>query len=247
MDKYVANSFDKNYAAAWSMDQGGFSSQLAQNLIEYLNKNKVDVKTCLDICSGTGEFLSYFSKNGVKCYGTEVAASMVEFSKAKYPQTTFTLSKKISDIPYKNKFSVITCNHDMVNQQEQFSEWEKLFKDAYSSLEKNGVFMFDYYTKKKLENWNETTFDESEDMDHIRQIKKGMDNKCVISEVYYIKNFEGQYTKTFDILVEAYFENDKIVEALKKAGFKDVNLLDFSLSKVENPESRNRIHVIAHK
>jgi len=84
-------------------------------------------------------------------------------------------------------------------------------------------------------------------MDHVRSIRKGIDNKCVMTEIYYIKNEEGLYHKTFDILVEAYFENNEIVDALKKAGFKSISLVDFSLEPINNPEQRNRIHVIARK
>lgn len=247
MEQYVANSFDINYATAWSQDQGGFSSGLAQNLIGYIKNNNLNYKTCLDICSGTGEFLSYFSKQGYTCYGTEIAKSMVDYSKAKYPQINFALTKTMTQIPVKGKVDVITCNHDMVNTLERFSEWQELFKNVYSSLNKNGIFMFDYYTKHKLENWNEVTFEESEDMDHIRYIKKGMENKCVINETYYIKNVEGLYNKTFDISVEAYFENNEIVAALKKAGFKSVELCSFALEKVEMVDTRNRLHVIAIK
>ena len=247
MEQYVANSFDINYASAWSQDQGGFSSGLAQNLLDYVKKNNIEAKSCLDICSGTGEFLSYFAKNGYTCYGTEVAKSMVDYSRAKFPNINFEVTKNVNEIPFKGKFDIITCNHDMVNTQERFSQWQELFKNVHSSLNKNGIFMFDYYTKKKLENWNEITFEESEDMDHVRFIKKGMDNKCIINETYYIKNNEGLYNKTFDILVEAYFENSEILEALKKAGFKTVQFLSFSLDPVADIESRNRLHVIARK
>jgi len=247
MENYTANSFDKSYAAAWSADQGGFSYQLAQNLIAYLNKNNIPAKSCLDICCGTGEFLSNFAKVGFTCAGTEIAKSMIDFSTEKYPNITFKLSKKVGDIPIKGKFDVITCNHDVVNFQEKLSEWLDMFKNAYSSLNKGGIFMFDYYTKKKLENWNEVIFEESDTMDHVRNIRKGIDNKCVMTEIYYIKNNEGLYHKTFDVLVEAYFENNEIVETLKKAGFKSVSLVDFSLEPISNPEQRNRIHVIAKK
>lgn len=247
MENYTANSFDKSYAAAWSADQGGFSYQLAQNLLSYLNRNNIPAKTCLDICCGTGEFLGNFAKVGFTCAGTEIAQSMIDFSKEKFPNMTFKLAKKVADIPVKGKFDVITCNHDVVNFQEKFSDWQEMFKNVASSLSKGGVFMFDYYTKKKLENWNEVIFEESDNMDHVRNIRKGIDNKCIISEVYYIKNQEGLYHKTFDILVEAYFENNEIVEALKKAGFKSVSLVDFSLEPISNPEQRNRIHVIARK
>lgn len=247
MENYTANSFDKSYATAWSADQGGFSYQLAQNLLSYLNKNNIPAKTCLDICCGTGEFLGNFSKVGFVCAGTEIAQSMIDFSKEKFPNMNFKLSKKVGDIPIKGKFDVITCNHDVVNFQEKFADWQEMFKNVASSLSKGGVFMFDYYTKKKLENWNEVIFEESDNMDHVRNIRKGIDNKCIISEIYYIKNQEGLYHKTFDILVEAYFENSEIVEALKKAGFKSVSLVDFSLEPISNPEQRNRIHVIARK
>lgn len=247
MEKYQSQSFDKNYALAWSVDQGSFSSGLATNLVEYLKRNNISAKSCLDICVGTGDFLNYLSKHGIAGTGTEVAKSMIDFTKEKYSNMELALTKEIYDFKVKGKFDIVTCNHDMVNEIERFSCWKELFKNAYSSLSKNGIFMFDFYTKNKLENWNEVSFDETENMAHIRSIKKGMDNKCIINEVYFIKNDEGLYERTFDIVVDSYFENREIVEALKEVGFKSVELCDFSLSPVSNPETRNRIHVIAKK
>ncbi len=247
MENYVANSFDTNYAAAWSSDQGGFSSTLGQNLLSYIETNHLPYKTCLDIACGTGEFLNRFSKAGFTCYGTEIAKSMVEYSKAKYPNITFALSKSLYDIPYKTKFDLVTCNHDMVNTLERFGEWQELFKNVSNCLNKGGMFMFDYYTEYKLSNWNEVDYEEGEDIDHITQVKKGIDNKCIMNNIYYIKNTDDAYKKTFDIQVEAYFPNDDIVEALKKAGFKTVTLCRFSLDPLEDPSTRNRIHVLAVK
>jgi len=172
---------------------------------------------------------------------------MIDFSKEKYPNITFNIAKQVNDISIKGKFDIITCNHDVVNMQEKFSEWQDMFKKVYSSLSKNGIFMFDYYTKKKLENWKETIYKESSSMYHIRNIKKGMDNKCIINEIYYIKNDQNLYHKSFDILVESYFENELIVKALQTAGFKQISLLDFSLEPVVNPSERNRMHIIARK
>lgn len=247
MNKYVSNSFDINYAQAWASDQGGFSYQLAQNLIEYLKKNKIEAKKALDLCFGTSEYLAYLSRNGIECHGTETAKSMVEYSQRNYPNIEYKLVKKLSDIPFKGKFDIVSCNHDMVNTLEKFSEWEELFKKAYSALDKNGIFMFDFYTKNKLENWNEVSFEEGEHMDHVRSIKKGMDNKCIMASIYYIQNSEGYYAKTFDVKVEAYFENAQIIEALKNVGFKKVELLNMALEKAEKPQTRNRIHIIASK
>lgn len=247
MDTYVSQSFDKNYAAAWSSDQGGFSYTLAQNLLEYLNKNKKTVKSALDICCGTGEFLNLLAKEGIACSGTEVAKSMIEYSKENFPNMTFTNTKEIYDVPAKGTYDLVSCNHDMVNMLERFDSWKTLFKNAYKVLNKGGIFIFDFYTKKKLENWNEVIFEESDNIDHIKSIKKGIDNKTIMKEIYYIKNNEGVYEKTFDIVVESYFDNREILSALNSAGFKNVQFCDFSLSPVANAESRNRVHVVAIK
>lgn len=247
MEQYVSQSFDKNYAVAWSIEQGAFSSQLANNLVSFLEKNKIKAKNCLDICVGTGDFLNYVSKHGIKVAGTEVAKSMIEFTKEKYPNFEISYTKNIYDFKTKEKFDIVTCNHDMVNTLEKFSEWQELFKNAYNSLSKGGIFMFDFYTKNKLENWNEVSFDENDNMSHIRSIKKGIDNKCIINEIYFIRNNDGLYERTFDVVVDSYFENSEIVEGLKKAGFKSVELCDFSLAPLSNCENRNRIHVIARK
>ncbi len=247
MDTYVSQSFDKNYAAAWSADQGGFSYTLAQNLLEFIDKNKKSVKSALDICCGTGEFLNYLAKAGITCSGTEVAKSMIDYSKEKYPNMTFTQTKEIYDVPAKGTYDLVSCNHDMINMLERFDSWKTLFKNAYKVLNKGGIFIFDFYTKKKLENWNEVIFEESDTMDHIKSIKKGIDNKVIMKEIYYIKNNEGVYDKTFDIVVESYFDNREILSALNAAGFKFVQFCDFSLSPVANAEQRNRVHVVAIK
>ena len=247
METYVSQSFDKKYAAAWSSDQGGFSYNLAQNLMEYINKNKKEVKTALDICCGTGEFLYQLSRYGITGAGTEVAKSMIDYSKEKYPNMKFTLTKEIYDFPTKAKYDLVSCNHDMVNMIEKLSNWKELFTNAYKSLNKGGLFIFDFYTRKKLENWDEVIFEESDNIDHVKSIKKGMDNKTIMKEIYYIKNDEGFYQKTFDIVVESYFENKEILGALNSAGFKNVQFCDFSLSPVANAEARNRVHVIATK
>ena len=157
------------------------------------------------------------------------------------------LGRWVRSIPAKSKYDLISCNHDMVNMMERFDNWKTLFNNAYKSLEKGGIFMFDFYTKKKLENWYEVIFEESDTIDHVKSIKKGIDNKVIMNDVYYIKNNEGFYKKTFDIVVESFFENKEILSALNAAGFKNVEFCDFSLSPVANAEERNRVHVIAKK
>ena len=47
--------------------------------------------------------------------------------------------------------------------------------------------------------------------------------------------------------MECYFENDLILEALKRAGFKDIKLVDKDLNPLTSIDYADRIHVVAIK
>ena len=53
--------------------------------------------------------------------------------------------------------------------------------------------------------------------------------------------------KTRDIVVECYFENGEILEALNKAGFRKVMVVNENLEPLENTEYADRIHIVAMK
>lgn len=244
MEQYKVSNIDYDYAVAWSLRQGEFSFNLSKNLVNYFNKNGIKVNNCLDICCGTGEFLNTMKKVGAKCTGTEVAQSMIDYNKQKYEDMTFVHTDTLADFKFKEKFDLISCNHDMVNSLETFAEWEKLFKTVKSHLAKDGVFVFDYYTKNKLENWDETIYEQSNDIDYVKQVKPKL-GKSVIQETYYIKKTPEYYHKSTDILVESYYENEQVLESLKKIGFKDIKVLNYSLEPITSLPRANRIHIIA--
>lgn len=249
MENYKANSFDTDYAKAWSINEGGFSSQVATNLVKMQQKGKMKFSSCLDILCGTGEYLNIMAKNGIKVAGTEIAPSMREVAQKAVPSADIYLTPNIQDFKVKGKFDLITCNHDCVNFMEKFSDWEKFFSNAYASLNKGGYLVFDFYTKKKLQDWVEIRHEETSNMDYIKDIKPGIDNKCIMKEIYYIRENGDTYTKTFDILVESYFENEEIFKAVKNAKFKEIYATDIEFNELSKPEleHRNRIHVIAVK
>ena len=249
MEQYKANSFDTNYAKAWSQNEGGFSSQVANNLVKMRAKGKMKFNSCLDILCGTGEFLNIMNANNVKVEGTEIAQSMIAVASEQLPTAKFHLTPNIQDFKTKSKYDLITCNHDCVNLIEKFADWEKFFANVNSHLNKGGYFVFDFYTKKKLQDWVEVKHEESSTMDYIKDIKPGIDNKCIMKEIYFIKEENGLYKKTFDILVESYFDNQEIIQALKKAKFKEIYITDIEFNELSVPEieNRNRIHIIAVK
>lgn len=235
------------YANAWSLKQGVFSYKLAKNLLKYIKTNNITVKNCLDICSGTGEFLNVLHEDGKKCIGTEISMQMIDFCTAKYPNIKFLYTKDMLDFKTTAKFDLISCNHNMLNLLPTLTNWGDFFKKAHNQLNKDGIFVFDFNTKLKLKNLNEATFEKSDNIDYISKINQIEGNKCTFLETYFIKESMDIYKKTSDSFVEYFFENEDVLKTLKKASFSKIITMDINFNEVTMLKDKNRIHVVAVK
>lgn len=236
-----------DFAKAWDSSQGDFAKNIANRILAFNETNNKKFNSIYDICCGSSNLLEVFFHQGFKCYGTETRQGMYDYSKEKLPGVTYYLTKAMQETPGKEKVDIITCTHDIVNYLEDFEDWETLFKNVSKKLTKNGIFVFDFYSKFKLSNWNESTYKSSPSLDCLTNIKSGVYDKTVITYTYYI-NYNNYYAKTKDIVIESYFELDKIVEALKKAGLKKIQIVDNNLNPTTPNEYAERIYIIAsHK
>lgn len=237
---------DYDFAKAWDQHQGSFAHGIAQKLLSYGERTNKNFKNVYDIVCGASNLLSFFNEKGLKCFGTETRQGMYEYSKEKIPTATYYHTKNMYELPGKEKIDLITCTHDIINYLEDFSEWELLFKNAAKRLNKHGLFMFDFYSKYKLSNWNETKYTSSPHLDCLTTVKSGIFDKTMITYQYYI-NYENFYIKTRDVVTECYYEADQVKEALIKAGFKNVQFVDENLNPLESLNYVERIYVLASK
>lgn len=242
-----SNQIDINFAKAWDLSHGHFSKNLAEKIVAFSREKKIKIKTALDICCGAANLLDIINNHGIKCIGTETREGMIAYSKEKYPDIRFHLTKNMYDIPIKSKVDLITCNHDIVNYFENFDEWKLFFKNVNKHLSGHGLFVFDFYTKYKLKDWKEVSYSSSEWLDCLTTVSAGPYDKTKITYNYYI-NHNDYHTKTKDIVVESYYENDVIIKELKNAGFKKVLIVNENLEPVtEGQDYIERMHIIAQK
>ena len=241
-----SNQIDVEFAKSWDLSHGHFSKGIAEKILEFADENKIKIKTALDICCGASNLLEVFNNHGIKCAGTETRQGMIDYSKEKCPEIAYFLTKNMYDIPAKAKADLITCNHDIVNYFENFDEWKLFFKDVSKHLSSNGMFVFDFYTKYKLNGWKETTYSSSEWLDCITSVKPGLYDKTIITYTYFI-NSGDHMIKTKDIVVENCYDNKLIIDELKKAGFKKIIITDEKLNPIEPNDYIERMHVIALK
>ncbi len=240
------NQVNYDFARAWDVSQGNFAEEIADNILRFASENNKKINSVLDICCGASNLLGVFYKKGLICYGTENRQGMLDYSQEKYPEITYIQTKNMYDVPLKKSVDLITCTHDVVNYFESFSDWEQFFKDISKKLDKNGMFVFDFYTKHKLQNWNETIFKSTDTLDYLMKVKSGLYDKTVITYTYFI-NYNNYFVKTKDVVVESYYENEIIFKALKDAGFKNVLIVDHNLNPIEDYKYAERIHVVAMK
>ncbi len=259
----------KAYADAWSTNQGNYSHSLAKKLLAFTKLQKLDIGTALDICCGSANFLNELQRQGIACTGTEILDSYIEYNQENFPNIRFIKSDSILDFDKTEKYDLISCNHDVINMLPSLKDWNQFFATAYKHLNNGGILLFDYYTKKKLQNWNEVVFDESDKLDYVKEISSTPgSNKTTITNIFYTninydpdanKNIsaidreylQNDYSKKFKkneySTEEHYFENDEIMALIKENGYRYLITTDGSLTPVSNISEMNRVHIIAIK
>lgn len=260
------NLLNSSYAMAWSENQGNYSSTIAKKTLNFAKNQGIQINTVLDICCGSANFLQEMQASGKKCTGTEILDSYIEYDQEQFPGIEFLKCRDVLDFDNLGQFDLISCNHDCINFLPTLEDWAEMFKRVYRHLTNGGVFIFDYYTKRKLQYWNEVTYDENEKLDYIRSVKSDGTTKTSISNIYYVKlgqnanepaasdekehsfnDYTKKYKRSEDTTQEYYFENDSIIEEIKKAGYRYLITTDANFSPVASISDMNRVHIIAIK
>ena len=264
VDKTQDSQVSTDYALAWSEEQGNYSEGIAKKTLSFIKNQGLVVNTVLDICCGSGNFLYVMQQHGKKCAGTEFLDSYYEYSKKTYPDMEFFKTEGITDIDSLPTYDLISCNHDVINYLPTIVDWSLLFKKVYSHLNNGGMFVFDYYTKRKLKNWNEIIYNESDKLDYVKNIHSD-ENSTTITNIYYVNinpkehpesavdreyslnDYDRRFKRTENSTVEYFFDNSAIVDAIKHAGYRYLILTDANFAPVANITDMNRVHVIAIK
>lgn len=264
MDNVLDTNFSKAFAIAWNENQGGYSENIAKKTLSFAKNQGLKINTVLDICCGSANFLREMQLSGKSCTGTEILDSYIEYNRAKFPDMKFIKTESMLDFNGLESYDLISCNHDMVNILPTIEEWGSFFRNVYAHLNNGGIFIFDYYTKRRLQGWNEVIYDENEKLDYVKSITSDGESKTTISNIYYINlnpqknvsteekvyslnNHDNKYKKTEDVLDEYFFDNELVLNEIKKAGYRYLITTDANFAPVSSISDMNRMHIIAIK
>lgn len=164
------NQFGNLYSQYYDLLYSDKDYEKEVDYVEDLIKlNLPQAKTILDMGCGTGKHAELFCKKGYTVHGIDLSEDMLKIARLKVKHKKdklFFSHSKIQDLSLNKKFDVIISLFHVISYQNTNEELIKAFEVAKKHLNKDGLFIFDFWygpavltdlpitRVKKLENEN---------------------------------------------------------------------------------------------
>lgn len=123
-------------------------------------------KHILDLACGSGTLAVLLSVEGFKVDGLDLSAEMIGLANDKFKayhilNNLYTCDMSSFSLP--RKYDAVTCYFDSVNHLPTIEHFKQMMNCVYETLNENGLFLFDVFSKSKYDEMDNT--DISEDFD----------------------------------------------------------------------------------
>ena len=200
----VYNEFGWNY----------YPEAFGEQLLKWLERNGVCVRTSLDLACGTGVLCRSMKAAGIESRGMDFSSGMIDIARSESPDIPYDVADMTRYRP-DERFDLVTCTGDAVNHIPELSDVGKIFENVFAYLAPGGYFIFDLLDENEIS--TEEPFDLEFD-EHISarfQITRPAENRVHLQT----KVFEdGVHSFTEDIF-ETVHDRQAVLALLKKAGF----------------------------
>lgn len=222
----------------------GDQKESARDVYNLIKKFHTKPDSVLELACGTGSYIHYLSKY-YDVTGVDSSSAMLSIAREKMPDATLIQNDMLS-FEFDEKYDSVICMNDSVNHLLKIDEWKKLFSQAHKHLNKNGIFIFDINTEKKLKNISESSpiVHEFNDNIFITDVVKNAKQIFEWNLRIFEKINDQDYKLHEKTLLERAVPIVKIKEMLSKH-FRKIQLFDFDNLRVS--QKSERIHFIALK
>lgn len=226
----VYNEFGWNY----------FPRAFGEQLLEWIDRNGVAVKTSMDLACGTGILCEVLADSGIEASGMDFSEGMIAIARESRPELHYDVADMIAYRPDR-QFDLVTCTGDALNHIMDLENVGRIFENVHAYLRGGGYFIFD------LLNENEVPKEEPFDLDF---------SETVRAQFHVTRNEGGRiHLKTTvwedgelafeEVITETVHDPEAIRELLKKAGFQ---IVSFCHKLLEDSEGQATTwYVIAKK
>ena len=191
------------------------AKERANSVLKYVKKLGLKPKNILELGVGNGNVIKNMPKNS-NIYGLDVNKRFLKLAKNKNPKM-ISVHSSMHNFNINEEFDLIYSVFDSINFLENFTQWKQTFKTVKKHLSKDGLFIFDMYTQKMLEqekNNSPSYFEER--FGYV--LNKGEVNKNTLT--WNFKIFEKQKSNDYklweELFEERIYSQERVEKELKK-------------------------------
>ncbi len=215
-------------------------------LHEIMDYYKLEANKVLDLACGTGNMSILFAQNGYHVSGIDISKEMLSEARRKEAMIDQKIEFIDSDLRNFNigeKFDMAFCVFDSLNYILDINDLEKVFENVYRALDKEGFFIFDMNTIRRLMSIKPG-----------KTVMNGQNYSCIWEDIIdhkrklwqvklkiYLKEL-GEYHE--ELHQETGYKIQEVKDLLRKVGFKYVDVYNsYTFSKADDND--NRVYFIA--
>lgn len=214
----VYNEFGWNY----------FPRAFGEQLLEWLRRNDIPVKSSLDLACGPGVLCEILHEAGIEASGMDLSEGMIAIARESQPAIHYDVADMITYRPDR-QFDIVTCTGDAINHIIDPENIEKIFDNVYAYLAPGGYFIFD------ILNENEVSPGEPIDLDFSETIKAQFLITKNEEGIINLKTsvFENGVLQLEENITETVHDPEMICGLLKKSGFELIQCADHLLADAQ--------------
>jgi len=209
----VYNEFGWNY----------FPEAFAEELLAWLKKHEIAVKTSMDLGCGTGVLCEALSAAGIEASGMDFSQGMIDIARERNGSIHYDVADMITYRPEK-AFDLVTCTGDALNHIGALADVEKIFENVYAYLAEAGYFIFDILSGKEVPDA------EPFDLDFSDRVKAQFMVTQEGGQVYLKTTVYEDGARAFEeVITETLHDVEEVCALLRKIGFTVVKCSDHLL------------------
>lgn len=226
----VYNEFGWNY----------FPHAFGEQLIEWIGRNGVSVRTSMDLACGTGILCEVLRDHGIDSSGMDFSEGMIAMAREGNPAIHYDVADMITYRPEK-QFDLVTCTGDALNHIMDIENVGRIFENVYGYLREGGYFIFDLLNEKEVPEEEPFDLDFSETVKAQFQVTQNAEGRIHLKTTV----FENGELAFEEIITETVHDPEIIRRMLVQTGFE---IVSFSHKLLEDSDGQATTwYVIAKK
>lgn len=223
---------------AWMYNQhwGNSFLPLILPVMENLVMSRIPKKArILDLCCGTGQLSGALNDMGYRVTGIDGSPSMLEHARQNAPDVKFIVADA-RDFKVKGDYHAVVSPFDSLNHVMKLKELQQVFECVSAALKPGGYFLFDLNTEAGYHNEWFGDFTIVED-DHVCVVQNTYtpSTRIAIFDATIFRLENGSWYRSDMAMYQKCHDPGRVVAALKRTGFKDIETYGFNLEDGMRP------------